>query len=148
LAEGFGEILEALSASRARQFKIGSDAAGLLRPDKIVAYFPDFERLSEAASRIGGRLSGLPPHGVPFTAGIAGDGLLSWGADPPAAERSPLVGDWESWRLWLTNRLAVALVAARSEGVAEPWRFALDRVRLEGVDTETWTPGALLWRRG
>lgn len=147
LGEGFGEILDALSASRAQQFKIGADAAGLLRPDKIVAYFPDFDRLSEAAGRLGDRLAGLPPHGVPFTAGIAGDGLLSWGADPPAAERSPLIGGWESWRLWLTNRLAVALVAARSEGAAEPWRFALDRVRLEGVDTETWTPGALLWRR-
>jgi hypothetical protein len=148
LEEGFGEILAALSASRAQQFKVGADAAGLLRPDKIVAYFPDFDRLSEAAGCLGDRLAGLPPHGVPFTAEIAGGGLLSWGADPPAAERSPLLGGWESWRLWLTNRLAVALVAARSEGVAEPWRFAIDRVRLEGVDTETWTPGALLWRRG
>jgi hypothetical protein len=146
LAGGFGEILDALAATRARQFKVGADAAGLLRPDKIVAYFPDFERLSEAAGRLAERLAGLPAHGVPFTAEIAGDGLLSWGADPPAAERSPLHGAWESWRLWLTNRLAVALLAARAEGAAEPWRFALDRVRLEGVDTETWTPGALLWR--
>lgn len=146
LGEGFAEILEALSASRARQFKVGADAAGLLRPDKIVAYFPDFDRLSEAAGRLGGRLAGLAPQGVPFTAEIAGDGLLSWGADPPVAQRSPLLGGWESWRLWLTNRLAAALVASRGEGAAEPWRFALERVRLEGVDTETWTPGALLLR--
>lgn len=154
LEEGFGEILDALSASRARQFKVGADASGLLRPDKIVAYFPSFDRLCEAAGRLGDRLAGLPPQGVPFTAEIAGDGVLSWGVDPPAAERSPLLGGWESWRLWLTNRLAVALLAARAEQAAapgitaaEPWRFALDRVRLEGVDTETWTPGALLWRR-
>ncbi|HEV2854963.1 MAG TPA: hypothetical protein VHC97_19380 [Thermoanaerobaculia bacterium] len=147
LEEGFGEILGALSVSRAQQFKVGADAAGLLRPDKIVAYFPDFDRLSEAAGRLSERLAGLPAHGVPFTAEIAGGGLLSWGADPPASEQSPFLGGWESWRLWLTNRLAVALLAARTEGRAEPWRFALDRVRLEGVDTETWTPGALLWRR-
>lgn len=147
LEEGFGEILDALSASGARQFKVGADAPGLLRPDKIVAYFSDFDRLSEAAGRLSERLAGLPAQGVPFTAEIAGEGLLSWGADPPSSEGTPLLAR-ESWRLWLTNRLAMALLAAREEGAPEPWRFALDRVRLEGVDTETWTPGALLWRRG
>jgi len=146
LEEGFGAILGALSSSQAQQFKVGADAAGLLRPDKIVAYFPDFDRLSEAAGRLAERLAGLPAHGVPFTAEIAGDGLVSWGADPPETERSPLLGGGESWRLWLTNRLAVALLAARAGGAPKPWRFALDRVRLEGVDTETWTPGALLWK--
>jgi hypothetical protein len=28
----------------------------------------------------------------------------------------------------------------------EPWEFALARLRLDGIDTETWTPGALAWR--
>jgi hypothetical protein len=147
LAEGFGEILEALAAARAPRFKIGADAAGLLRPDKIVAYFSGFERLAEAAEAVAARLGGVAAQGVPFTSEIAGDGLTSWGADPPAG-----AGAWgrsESWRLWLTHRLARALLDARAAGPAgiEPWRFAVERVRLEGVDPETWTPGSLLLRR-
>ncbi len=145
LAEGFGDVLAALAAARAGQFKIGSGAAGLLRPDKIVAYFPTFERLEEAARAVESRLHGVAAQGVPFTSEIAGDGLVSWGMDPPATERSPW-GGRESWRLWLTHRLARALIAARSSGEAvEPWRYALERLRLEGIDPETWTPAASQW---
>jgi hypothetical protein len=147
LPESFGAILEALGAARAGQFKIGAGATGLLRPDKIVAYFPSFERLAEAAGAVESRLAGVPAQGIPFTSEIGGDGLLSWGMDPPVSE-----GAWggrESWRLWLTHRLARALLAARgaAEGL-EPWRFALERLRLEGIDTETWTPAAGLWSEG
>jgi hypothetical protein len=144
LAGSFGEILEALAAARAPGFKIGSDAAGLLRADKIVAWFPDVERLAGAAGAIASRLEGIAAQGVPFTSEIAGEGLLSWGADPPAG-----AGAWgtsESWRLWLTRRLARALLDARAAGAPEPWRFAIERIRLDGVDPETWTPGALLRR--
>lgn len=150
LEDGFGAVLEALTAARARQFKIGCDAAGLLRADKIVAYFPSFERLAEAADAVVARLAGAPAQGVPFTSEIGGDGLLSWGMDPPRAERSWSLG--ESWRAWLAQRLARDLLAARRSGGRsdlpgiEPWRFALDRLRLEGIDTGTWTPGALLWK--
>lgn len=146
LPESFGIILEALAAARAPQFKVGADAWGILRADKIVSYFPSFERLAAAADELATRLSGLPAQGVPFTSEIGGDGLLSWGVDPPREESA--LGSGESWRLWLTHRLARALVSARSAHAGEPWRFALDRVRLEGVDTESWTPGALLWKRG
>jgi hypothetical protein len=143
LPESFGDILEALAAAKAAQFKIGSDALGILRADKIVSYFPSFERLAAAAEALEARLSGIPAQGVTFTSEIGGNGLLSWGVDPPREETS--FGGGESWRLWLTHRLSRALLSARSE--PEPWRFALERVRLEGVDTDTWTPGALLWKR-
>jgi hypothetical protein len=146
LADGFGAVLEALTASRAFQLKIGPDALGLLRPDKIVAYFRDFESLARAADVVRERLAGVAAQGVPFTSGISEDGLLSWGVDPPrSAEPSGMGG---SWRLWLARRLAAALVAGRNqheEGM-EPWRFALERVRLEGIDPSTWTPGARLWQ--
>jgi len=147
LAEAFGAILDALAAARAPQLKVGAGAAGLLRPDKIVAYFPSFERLAEAAEAMTPRLAGIAAQGVPFTSEIGGDGLLSWGMDPPATS----VASWNgpmSWRLWLTHRLARALISARSSSEPEPWRFALERVRLEGVDTATWTPAASLWSEG
>jgi hypothetical protein len=149
LADSIGRILEALAAARAPQLKIGADAAGLLRPDKLVAYFPSFERLAAAAEALTERLGDTPAHGVPFTSEIAAGGLLSWGVDPPAGSQ------WsggESWRLWLTHRLAVALLAGKSAGKkagesgVEPWRFALERLRLEGVDTDSWTPGGMLFR--
>jgi hypothetical protein len=145
LAEGFGRILDALAATRAPQFKIGVDAAGLLRPDKMVAYFPSFERLAAAAEALTERLAGTPAQGVPFTSEIGAGGLLSWGVDPPADSQ------WsgrESWRLWLTHRLAVALLSGKKSEApgVEPWRFALERLRLEGVDTDSWTPGGTLFR--
>ena len=147
---GFASIVAALTDLKVPQFKVGADAAGLLRSDKIVAYFSDFESLARAAHDLGEALAGMPAQGVPFTAEIGGSGLLSWGADPPRGEGLPWEGQ-SSWRLWLAHRLAGALVAARMGGGdgghgVPPWRFALERLRLEGVDTDTWTPGALLWK--
>jgi hypothetical protein len=158
LPEILPELLAGLAAARAPLWKIGAGAAGLLRPDKIVAYFPDLEALLHGAEQLRGRLTGAPAQGVPFTAAAGGDGLLSWGVDPPAPAQSPLWQGRESWRFWLTNRLARALLAARraveleagpaaepaANGV-EPWRFALARLRLEGVDVTTWTPGAAMF---
>ena len=170
LPEAFGAVLDGLAAAGAPGFKVGAGAGGLLRPDKIVAYFETFERLAAAAGALTERLAGVAPHGVPFTSEIAGGGQLSWGVDPPpAAGFGPLGGDGRmSWRLWLTNRLARALIAAvaasspvpllQGSGAAdlagaaaaetmEPWRFAVERLRLEGIDTGSWTPGGSLWRR-
>ncbi len=148
----FGDILAALAAAGAPQLKIGADFRGVLRPDKIVAHFPDFESLAAGAARLAERLGGMggmggiAAQGVPFTAEIGGDGLLSWGVDPPLpAGRSAA---WrESWRTWLCRRLALALLAGRGSA-PEPWRFALERLRLEGVDTESWAPGALVFHQG
>jgi len=170
LPEAFGAVLDGLAAVGAPGFKVGAGAGGLLRPDKIVAYFESFERLAAAAGALTERLAGVAPQGVPFTSEIAGGGQLSWGVDPPpAAGLGPLGGDGrQSWRLWLTNRLARALIAAvaahspalplQGAGAAdvagaapgetmEPWRFAVERLRLEGIDTGSWTPGGSLWRR-
>ena len=142
LPEVFRATLEVLAMTSALAFKVGGNAHGLLRPDKLVAYFDSFEGLCEASSRLQRCLSGSPAHGVPFTAAITADGLLSWGADPSQGAGARIMPSQESWRLWVTNRLAVALLAAkrtRAQGV-EPWEFAVERLALHGVNTATWVP--------
>jgi hypothetical protein len=140
--EALRAVLELFAGGGASTCKIGRNLFGLLRPDKLVVYFKTFDDLEAAAGRLQRELGGMPAHGVPFTAEIAGDGLLSWGIDPPRDQH--LLG-WrgsESWRLWVTNRLATAILAAKGSGShsVEPWQFALDRLRLEGLDPESWTP--------
>lgn len=149
LPEFFPKILAVLSRCRVRHFKIGKGVHGLLRPDKMVAYFSSYEDLIATAEQLKTELEGCPAHGVPFTAELAGEGLLSWGVDPPGqGQVLPWVGR-ESWRLWITNRLAVALIATSTEDTAnlEPWQFALRRLQLEGVDTGSWTPAGTDWKR-
>lgn len=139
-------LLAALSAGPAQAFKVGATVHGLLRPDKIVAYFPSFEALAEAADRLREALGACPAQGVPFTAAVDPAGLLSWGMDPPADAGFFGWQGRESWRLWIANRLAVALLDARAHGAElPPWRFAVERLRLEGVDTDTWTPRQTMW---
>jgi hypothetical protein len=146
LADGLGRLLTALSGAHAFQVKVGADAWGLLRPDKVVAYFPSFERLSELAFALTEALAGIPAQGVPFTSEIAGDGLLSWGVDPPGWALPG--GGRESWRVWLVRQLARGFLDARTAGEERPWEFACERLRLAGVDTGSWTPGNLLFGKG
>src|SRR5437868_10539052 len=47
IRDAFHASVEALAESDAHHFKIGKDAAGLLRPDKMVAYFSSFESLQD-----------------------------------------------------------------------------------------------------
>lgn len=146
--KAFNAVAEVLRESKAHHFKVGNDAAGLLRPDKIVIYFQDFESLQDTANQIAAQLTGCLAQGVPFTAGIADDGLLSWGIDPPPEKGMLAWQERESWRLWITNRLAVALLAAKKapSSTLEPWRFALERLRLDNVNTDTWAPLASFGR--
>jgi hypothetical protein len=147
----FAVALRALADSKALQLKVGADAEGLLRPDKIVAYFETLDDLRSAADILAPRLQGVPAQGVPFTASLDEDGLLSWGMDPPASQQLLNWQPRESWRLWLTNRLANALLTAKRTSSSAThrrpaWQYAMERLQLEGVDTEMWTPNAKLWR--
>ncbi|MCU1325499.1 MAG: hypothetical protein JWN34_869 [Bryobacterales bacterium] len=142
LAEAFDALLHALQSSRANAFKVGKNLSGVLRADKVIVYFSHCDELQEAAAAILERLAGCPAHGVPFTAQL-GAPLLSWGCDPQTANDAPPWLARQSWRLWITNRLAIALIAAKQQPQpwpTEPWQFAVDRLRLEGVDTDSWSP--------
>jgi hypothetical protein len=147
LPEALGVTIEALTEIEAPRFKIGCDIFGVLRPDKLVAYFSHRAAMMEAGRRILAQLSTMPAHGVPFTCGMDPSGLVSWGMDPPEHAR-PFRWNGKSWRFWVTERLATALIAAsrHDSKVIEPWEFALDRVCLDGIDTRMWGPYPGLWQ--
>jgi hypothetical protein len=142
LGDIFGEVLHLLSHSKAYNLKIGKWVIGLLRPDSVIAYFGTEDDLRETAETLAHAFTGVQPQGVPFTAEITDGGFLSWGMDPPRDEPKLDWQERESWRLWITNRLASALFIAKSHQNSrlEPWQFALDRLRLEGIDTASWIP--------
>ncbi|MEO7503209.1 MAG: hypothetical protein ABIW94_11280 [Gemmatimonadaceae bacterium] len=143
----FAIVVDCLGRRTGAQFKIGKGAEGIVRPDKIVAYFDTLESLLDAANDMSARLTGVRAQGVPFSAEISCDGLLSWGMDPPRDNRALSWLGPESWRLWIVRRLANAIVLAqRSEQLrVQPWQFAVERLSSEGVDTDRWIPTGAGW---
>jgi hypothetical protein len=127
------------AADDAPAFKIGASAAGLHRPDRLVFYPASREIAAQWADKLAQALNGLPPDPVPFTAAMEPEGRVSAGADPPRASRAWWDDDG-SWRGSITKTLGKALAAARAAGEARPWDFARERLRLAGVDPETWAP--------
>jgi hypothetical protein len=141
--EVIGSIVNELGSAGVTSFKIGSGLHGLLRPDKMVAYLADFAELANLSAGLEKALAGCPAQGVPFSAGIDSSGLLSWGMDPPH-QSSPN----ESWRVWVTNHLAVSITTCQAQEThVRPFEFALERLRLEGIDTDTWTPQQAIWQK-
>ncbi|TCC52114.1 hypothetical protein E0H73_39940 [Kribbella pittospori] len=132
--EALGDTLWVLSellgsAPSATAFKVGVGLGGICRPDKVVVYFDGLDALHATAQDLSVRLRGVPAQGVPFTAAVTEDGLLSWAVDPEGT----------SWRYWLAGRLAEHLVQGRLESNGPPpWRYALQRLRFDGVDTVGW----------
>jgi hypothetical protein len=141
-------LIPAITAAGAYHFKVGGDVRGLLRPDKILAYFAEKPALMEAAHRISREFSGCPAQGVPFTAELDSGALLSWASDPPSETAVPAWLRRQSWRQWTCDRLGSALAIAKGEksGAAPAWRFALERLRWDGVDITTWEPDPALWQ--
>lgn len=135
LADAFPRIAAEFVRLDVRSFKVGRGAEGLLRPDKLIAYFDDHDHMHAVAVALEDTLRGCPAQGVPFTTESGGDGLLSWGVDPPLGNAAA------SWRSWVTKRLAARLTAPRAtvEGV-------LAGMRQTGVDPETWRPSADAFR--
>lgn len=143
-------LVELLPRHDILQFKIGASAHGLLRPDKIVAYFDNEDALVSTASDLAVRLAGFRAQGVPFTAEIGADGLLSWGMDPPRDAQALSWMSRDSWRLWVVRRIASMMISAQHDlehdaGSVTPARYALERLRLDGVDVDQWSPSNKSW---
>lgn len=144
LADAVAASLNAAVGLPVVSLKYGGDAYGMLRPDKLVVHLASADVVPVLANRLLRALGGCPVQGVPYTAELGGDGLISWGCDPPAGSSGAAIGP--SWRTWVTRLLAEGLASPRPSGI-EPCQVALDRIALAGVDPHTWTPAADLWAR-
>ena len=144
-------VVHALSQCGQTAFKVGAGVDGLLRPDKLVIYLSSASEFEDVAHHLRRSLDGMSSHGVPFTASIDATGLLSRGIDPPRNTRILSWRENESWRLWVTNRIAVYLLTARATRTRTTTltgaQFAIARLRLDGVDTRQWTPDTIGWAR-
>lgn len=147
LPQVFESAVEVLARTGCLSFKVGLSAHGLLRPDKLVAYFQSLDQLQAAAEQIHLRTTGVPAQGVPFSGSIDPNGLLGWGMDPPRLQGDSKSAFPRSWRQWVTERAALYLSLAYANRYEEPVRFALDGLKSDGVDTSTWTPDLAIWRR-
>lgn len=148
LCEVLPTMVEVLRRCDAPSFKVGSDLRNLVRPDKIIVYFAQLPRLLEVSAALHSALSGSTAQGVPFTTAIHGSALLSWGVDPAESTARVPWSDAESWRSWITQRLAAYVVRASRAAleVEDRAQFAVDRLSLEGIDTAIWSP-IEEWRR-
>ena len=140
LADAFPRIVDELVRSEVRSFKVGRGIEGLLRPDKIIAYFDDRAHMEAVAGGLDAALRGCPAQGVPFTTEAGSNGLLSSGVDPPPGNALT------SWRAWVTKRLATSLAVRRTSSTADSVAAALADIRLAGVDPECWLPNADAFR--
>jgi hypothetical protein len=128
-------------------FKVGATLFGVLRPDKLVVYVQDQAALWRVADELRSALAGVRPHGVPFTAAIDAGGLLSWAMDPAGEPMFRTMNQAWTWRTAVAERLAISI--ARAKGRADASAivdFALERLRLDGIEPIGWLPGEL-WCR-
>jgi hypothetical protein len=132
------EFVPELTESRCMRFKVGATPGDLARPDKLVAYFSDRQETLRVARAVLRRLDGMPTQGVPFSAPVDSNRLLSWGMDPPHDPEHPV-----TWRTWLCSEIAQAMTACGSRD-----RIAIvhDRVSALGVDPDFWEPSSEFWR--
>ena len=126
--------------------KVAADAPTLNRPDKFVAYFNTRGELDACAEAMGPVLSGLRVHELPFS-GQLQVSALRWGVDPPITASGATSSRSESWRVWVTRKLASALVLAVQSGYTAQAAaaFAKHRVSLEGIDVRSWAPDGVVF---
>lgn len=144
VASAFPVIVDRFSRFEVRAFKVGRGLDGLLRPDKIVAYFDSVAHRQQVAADLAKALSRCPAQGVPFTGSFADakgapDGLLSHGIDPPQSLKT------SSWRAWITLRLAEFLVEAIPKFGSAAGQIALRRAKDVGIDTKEWSANEALF---
>jgi hypothetical protein len=145
IATALAASIDVFSRTKTPAFKVTGNVDEIARPDRLVAYFADLGSLLETAAAVDAALAGCTRQGVPFTAPIGSSGVVSWGMDPPF-DPSRLPWQGPSWRRWVTDVLASAIVDAQPEGAGAAVALSLARIAIEGVDPMTWTPANPPWQ--
>ena len=137
-------LVSAITDAGSSRFKIGSDAPGLLRPDKFVVYASNAAEVTTIAAAVTAAIGPAEAHGVPFTAELANGGLQSWAGDP-ASDQSPVGLGAESWRVAVCRRAADWIAQAQRARLDERdvTKYALARLDLAGVDIASFSPKQL-----
>lgn len=146
LASLVGLVIDLVGVSGAHALKIGKTAEGLLRPDKLMIYFSNLEDTIEFAEKILGNAVIHHSQGVPFTYPVGDSGLLSIGFDPPASVSWESRPEGESWRLWVTNIIAAAILKAKRSRSSDHMAGIMKAIEAAGVDPIWWRPVESDWQ--
>lgn len=133
----FNIAVPVLTRSNATGFKIGQTIDGLLRPDKMIAYFNNREDLFSAAKELEVLSNDIPAHGVPFTTQLDKSGLISFGIDHAFLK----LKRGYSWRTWVTEVLAKTILQAKTENLSMEFLFQYIKARLftERINIDKWS---------
>ena len=133
-------IVPVLTEMNVPRFKYGVTVQDVLRPDKIVIYFKSYEEMFKLSETIIPLLQDFDVHGIPFSSQLDERGLISWGIDPPKNENKLQWQERESWRVWVSFRIANAILQARSESLdfETTFAFVLDKMASIGVNVDMW----------
>lgn len=134
LPKAFPIIARQFVAYEVRSFKVGRGIEGLVRPDKIVAYFEDWRHMDDVAMALEQSLQSCAAQGVPFTCEIGGHGLLSCGVDPQGGSLGI------SWRAWITKQLSISLTMPPAIHNSDRVAATLADIRKAGIDPNRWIP--------
>jgi hypothetical protein len=135
------QVVKILPSVDFEAWKIGRCSYGITRPDKICVYFASIEHAQVAAEVFARELNGIEPQGVPFTTRYDPSGLISIGVDPQPPGAAPRYAIPNSWRLWVSRKMASALAIAKATPnyPLSPEQAALWTVRFLGISPESWT---------
>jgi len=136
LPDVFRIVRNAVADTNAHFMKIGRHLSSVLRPDKLIVYFSEYRYARDFANEMAGLLSSYGAQGTPFSFQINSDNpLVSLGVDPPRG-----FTELFSWRLYITNKLALAINGARRSDSRYPLDNIHTYMRLIGIDSVNWCP--------
>jgi len=137
----FGIVRKMAAEGEAHSMKIGRHVTELLRSDKLIIYFAGHGAAIEFAAELAGKLARFEGQGVPFSYQPDRENpIVSVGVDPPKR-----LGERNSWRRYITDRLALAVQDVRRTGTGDRIGRIRTYMRMHGIDIDEWRPASNDW---